>query len=87
MYKVMIADDQEAFRRLARVTLDRDADFQVIAEASSGLEAVRLADLVKPNLVLMDVEMPEMDGPAATKEMLKRHPGRQGSADEYVRRE
>ena len=58
----------------SRVTLDRDDDFDVIAEASDGREAVRSADEAKPNLVLMDVEMPEMNGLAATREILKRHP-------------
>ena len=73
-YRVMIVDDQEAFRRLALVTLEGDCDFEVIAEASDGHEAVMLTDETEPDLVLMDVEMPGMGGVQATSEILERHP-------------
>jgi DNA-binding NarL/FixJ family response regulator len=48
---------------------------RLVGEASSGAEALRVAASLKPDLVLMDVHMPEMDGPAATKALLARFPG------------
>jgi len=49
--------------------------FRLVGEASSGAEALRVAASLKPDLVLMDVHMPEMDGPAATKALLAKFPG------------
>ncbi len=72
MFRVMIVDDEETYRRLIRAMLEREDDFQVVAEASDGNEAVELADEVDPDLVIMDVLMPSMDGFEATRSM-KRH--------------
>ena len=75
MLTVMIVDDQEAFRRITRASLDKKGDFQVVAEAANGWEAVSTADEVEPDLVIMDVQMPEMNGLEATREIIKRRPG------------
>ena len=75
MIKVMIVDDQGAFRLLARTALETADEFEVVAEARDGLEAVASADEFEPDVVLMDVQMPEMNGFEATELILKRHPG------------
>lgn len=62
---VLIVDDDPEFRALLRDVLET-AGFEVIGEASDGAEAVRLALEVRPELITMDMEMPVMDGSAAT---------------------
>src|SRR4051794_38501930 len=59
---VLIADDQELVRTGFRVILEAEGDIEVIAEAENGNEAVRRAALAKPDVVLMDIRMPELDG-------------------------
>ena len=75
MLRVMLVDDQATYRLLARAALSVDDDFEVVAEARDGREAVASADEHDPDVVLMDVQMPEMNGLDATKAILKRHPG------------
>jgi DNA-binding NarL/FixJ family response regulator len=70
--RVLIADDQELVRTGFRVILESEGDIEVVAEAANGLEAVRQAALVKPEVVLMDIRMPELDGLAATEQILRR---------------
>ena len=74
LFRVMIADDDEVYRRLVRAILETEEGFQVVAEASDGGEAVELMDMLNPDVVLMDVQMPSMDGFEATKMILERHP-------------
>jgi DNA-binding NarL/FixJ family response regulator len=69
--RVLIADDQELVRTGFRVILEAEGDIEVVAEAVNGVEAVRLAALVKPQVVLMDIRMPELDGLAATDQILR----------------
>jgi DNA-binding NarL/FixJ family response regulator len=69
--RVLIADDQELVRTGFRVILESEGDIEVVAEAENGLEAVRQAALVKPEVVLMDIRMPELDGLAATEQILR----------------
>lgn len=64
---VMIVDDHQMVRKGARGYLDAQPDITVVAEAESGIEAVRLAQEVVPDVVLMDLVMPEMDGVEATR--------------------
>ena len=71
--RVLIADDQELVRTGFRVILEAEGDLAVVAEAANGAEAVRLAALEKPDVVLMDIRMPELDGLAAT-EQIRRQP-------------
>jgi DNA-binding NarL/FixJ family response regulator len=69
--RVLIADDQELVRTGFRVILETEGDIEVVAEAENGHEAIRRAALVKPEVVLMDIRMPELDGLAATEQILR----------------
>ena len=69
--RVLIADDQELVRTGFRVILEAEGDIQVVAEADNGKEAVRQAALTKPEVALMDIRMPELDGLAATEQILR----------------
>src|SRR3954465_14551510 len=71
--RVLVADDQTLVRTGFRVILEAEGDIEVVAEADTGVEAIRQAQLVAPDVVLMDIRMPELDGLAATEEIL-RHP-------------
>ena len=65
--RVLIADDHILVRDGYKLMLDREEDLEVVGEASNGREAVELCQKLRPDLVLMDVRMPEMDGLEATR--------------------
>lgn len=69
--RILIADDHEVVRQGLGVSLGVDAALEVVGEAEDGAEAVRLARRLRPDVVLMDLLMPEMDGIAAT-ELIRR---------------
>ncbi len=75
MIRVMIVDDQEPMRRMIRKLLDGQMGFSVVAEACNGDEALQIVDDAAPDLVLMDVQMPGMDGFETAAKMLKGRPG------------
>lgn len=62
MYRVIIADDEGESRRWLRSLLERAADFLVLGEAGSGEETLRLVELLMPDVVIADVDMPGQDG-------------------------
>lgn len=66
MIRVALVDDQHLVRSGFRMILEGEPDLVVVGEASNGAEGVRLAKLESPDVVLMDVQMPEMDGLEAT---------------------
>ena len=69
MIRILLADDHPVVRDGLRGMLAGEADFEVVGEAASGVEAVRLTERKQPDVVLMDLQMPEMDGATATAEI------------------
>ena len=69
MQRVLIADDHTLFRRGLISLLNETQEFSVVGEASSGPEAVRLADELHPDVILMDVHMPGGEGVAAVRRL------------------
>ena len=67
--RVMIADDQDIVRAGLRLIIDSAADLTVVAEASTGRQAVKLARQERVDVVLMDIRMPDLDGLAATRQI------------------
>ena len=64
---MLVVDDQAPFRLAARAVLRRLDGFEFAGEASSGPQAIELADTLHPSLILMDINMPEMNGIEATR--------------------
>ena len=69
-----MVEDQAPFRLAAKAVLRRLDCFELAGEASSGPEAIELVDVLHPALVLMDINMPEMNGIEATRRILSAHP-------------
>jgi DNA-binding NarL/FixJ family response regulator len=67
--RVLVADDQQLVREGLRVLLDLTPDIRVVGEASNGAEAVEQARRIRPDVVLMDVRMPKLDGVVATRKV------------------
>jgi two-component system, NarL family, invasion response regulator UvrY len=72
--QVLVVDDQAPFRDAVRAVIARVPGFELVAEATSGEEAVELVDRVRPGVVLMDINMGAMDGLEATKLITTAHP-------------
>ena len=72
--KVLIVDDQSLVRAGFRMILDAEPDIEVVGEAADGLEAVLAARQTEPDVILMDVRMPTMDGIEATRLLTQREP-------------
>jgi pilus assembly protein CpaE len=72
---VLVVDDQLPFRLAARAVLRRAEGFELIGEAGDGEEAVTLVDELRPDLVLMDINMPRMNGIDATRAIVAAVPG------------
>ena len=68
--RVAIADDQQLLRAGFRVILEAEPDIEVVAEAGDGVDAIRLAKDARPDVVLMDIRMPQLDGLTATERIL-----------------
>ncbi len=66
MIRVLLVDDQAVVRRALRARFHLEPDIEVVGEASTGTEALALAQTLTPDVVLMDLQMPEMDGIEAT---------------------
>ena len=73
-FRVLIADDHGIVRQGLRALLEKSPDVSVIGEASDGREAVRLAAELRPNIVVMDIAMPMLNGVDATSQILSRDP-------------
>jgi adenylate cyclase len=72
--RVLVVDDQTPFREAAKLVVDATEGFEVVGEADSGEAAVELAASLEPDLVLMDVNLPAMDGMEATRRILEASP-------------
>ena len=75
--RVLVADDQPLMRAAFEMTLRTEEDIELVGEASDGLEAVEQARRLRPDVILMDVRMPGLDGVEATQD-----PGRRGPDDQ-----
>ena len=71
---VLIVDDQAPFRRAAHAVITATDGFTVVGEAESGEEAVEMADALEPGLVLMDINLPGINGIEATRRITSAHP-------------
>src|SRR5712691_1366113 len=74
MIRILLADDHPIVREGLQAVLETQADFEVIAEAASGDEALRLALELQPDIILLDLEMPIMDGVEATRRLHQLQP-------------
>ena len=72
--KIILADDHKIFREGMRSLLDKEPDMEVIAGADNGKETVRLAEELLPNVVVMDITMPDLNGIDATRYIKKKAP-------------
>lgn len=72
--RIMLADDHPLLRQALRDVLEKQPDFEVIAEASDGEEAVKLATEMLPDIVIMDISMPTLNGLEATKQIKASNP-------------
>jgi DNA-binding NarL/FixJ family response regulator len=74
MIRVLLVDDQTLVRQGIQMLLEIETDIQVVGQAANGREALQLVEALRPDVVLMDVRMPEMDGVAATQAISTRFP-------------
>jgi RNA polymerase sigma factor (sigma-70 family) len=72
--RVLIADDHGIVRKGLRLQLEQDSAFEVVGEASEGREAVRMAEELAPDVVIMDIAMPNLNGIQATAQLVKKNP-------------
>ena len=73
-HSVLLVDDQETFREIARGQLGADESFLIIGEAADGTGAIELTDQLNPSVIVMDIQMPDMSGIEAARQILKQNP-------------
>ena len=93
MVRIGLVDDEATYRRRLRAILERENDLKVVAEAGDGNEVLTLMEQFNPELIIMDIQMPLLNGFEATKLILQGYPetkviliSRTGRREEYVRR-
>ncbi|MCJ7530432.1 MAG: response regulator transcription factor, partial [Anaerolineales bacterium] len=72
---ILLADDHEIFRHGLKMLLDSQPDFQVVGQAANGLEAVALAERLRPDVLIVDLIMPGLNGIEVTSQIKERLPG------------
>ncbi len=72
--RILLADDHVVMRGGLRLLLEREADFEVVGEAADGRETVELARKLEPDVIVMDVAMPNLNGIEATRQVVSAHP-------------
>ncbi len=72
--RILIAEDQQLIRRAFATMLGLEADMEIVAQAGDGAEAVELARRFRPDVILMDIQMPRLSGINATRQILAEHP-------------
>src|SRR6267154_36408 len=72
--KVLIADDQTLFREGIKDLLENERSIEVIGEAADGQEVIRMAKKLRPDVILMDIKLPHLDGVSATRQIRKELP-------------
>jgi two-component system, NarL family, response regulator NreC len=72
--RILIADDHGIVRKGLRLQLEQHGDFEVVGEATEGREAVRMAEELLPDVVIMDIAMPNLNGIQATTQVVKKNP-------------
>ena len=72
--RILIADDHGIIRKGLRLQLEQHSDFEVVGEATEGREAVRMAEELVPDVVIMDIAMPNLNGIQATTQLVKKNP-------------
>ena len=72
--RILIADDHSIVRHGLRFVLENDPELEVVGEATDGREAVRLAEELRPRIIVMDIGMPQLNGLEATAQIVKRDP-------------
>jgi DNA-binding NarL/FixJ family response regulator len=75
--RVLVCDDSDAFRALLRYTLQEDPGIEVVGEAADGMAAIEAAERLQPDVVLLDLTMPILDGMDAIPAVLERAPSAQ----------
>jgi DNA-binding NarL/FixJ family response regulator len=72
--RILLADDHSVVRQGFKLILNQELDMEVVAEASDGAEAVRLTQELRPNVVIMDIAMPRVNGVEATRRVVENYP-------------
>jgi DNA-binding NarL/FixJ family response regulator len=75
MIKILIVDDQDAVRKGLKMQLSLEADLLVVGEAENGNQALEMVPTIKPHVIILDLEMPVMDGLSTLEILRKEHPG------------
>lgn len=72
--RIVLADDHRMFRQGLREVIERKTDFEIVGEASNGHEVLEQVAKLQPDIVLLDIQMPELDGVAVARTMAERYP-------------